>query len=91
MPASMTPLLAVWLTEAAEPLASESSFALDLAVWKWVVFIGAGAVVVTWVVRRVAEVVVARKTRNIIEQVVGKDAGGPDQGWDEPDDQGDEP
>jgi hypothetical protein len=79
-------LLSIWLADGAGKAPAEGSFSLDLAVWRWVVIIGVGAVVVIWLVRRVSEVVVARKTRNIIEQVVGRDAGeagGADRGWDD--------
>ena len=84
MAMSSPSLLSIWL---AEKSPAEGSFGVDLAIWKWVVIIGAGAVVVTWLVRRISEVVVARKTRSIIEQVVGRDAGGEkERGWDDLDD-----
>jgi hypothetical protein len=81
--------LFVWLSDAGPVPPVEGSFGVDLAIWKWVVIIGAGAVVAIWLVRRIAEIVVTRKTSRIIEQVVGsKDAGadGQPQGWSDLDD-----
>lgn len=87
MVTSVASLLSVWLAEAAEANPAEGSFGVDLAIWKWVIIIGAGAVAVTWLVRRISEVVVARKTRSIIEQVVGRDAAlEKERGWDDLDD-----
>lgn len=86
MPTSITSLLAVWLAETADPIVPGSDYGVDLTIWKWVVFIGVGAVVVGLIVRRLADVVVKRKTRNIIEQVVGRDAGGADGDWSDLDD-----
>lgn len=83
-----TTMLAALLAEAAQAPA-EGGFSIDLAIWKWVVIIGAGAIVIAWLVRRIAEVVVKRKTERIIERVVGPPAKGAGQegaGWSDLDD-----
>ena len=52
-----------------------SSTSIDLAMWKWVIFIGLAAVVVFYIVKRISEIVVTRRTESIIRDVVGKNTG----------------
>jgi hypothetical protein len=87
MPITTVPI--ALLAKAAEAAPTDGSFTIDLAIWKWVVIIGLGAVAAIWIVRRLSEVIVARKTRRIIEQVVGSQAGGAGEeqpGWGDLDD-----
>ncbi len=51
-----------------------SSASIDLAYWKWVIIIGAVAVVVFYAIKRIADVVVKKKTDAMIRNVVGEDA-----------------
>ncbi|MCP4679505.1 MAG: hypothetical protein GY854_29245 [Deltaproteobacteria bacterium] len=60
------------LLAASDPAPSSTS--ISLAVWKWVIIIGVAAVIVFYVIKRVADVVVKRKTDAMIRDVVGKDA-----------------
>ena len=64
------------LAQAAPPAAPATSSPIELDVWKWVIIIGAGAVIILYAVKRIAEVVVKKKTDNMIHRVVGVDAGG---------------
>lgn len=45
------------------------STSIDFAYWKWVVLVGVAAVVVFYVLKRVADVVVDRKTDKLIREV----------------------
>ncbi len=63
----VAPLLA-----ASDPAPSSTSISLE--VWKWVIIIGVAAVIVFYVIKRVADVVVKRKTAAMIRDVVGEDA-----------------
>ncbi len=57
-------------TVAAET-ASKHDVSIELTVWKWVIIIGVVAVALIYIIKRVSEVVVKRKTDNIIRRVVG--------------------
>jgi len=46
-----------------------TSFGLQLSVWKWVVLIGAGAVVAAYAVKRIADIATVKKTEAIIARV----------------------
>lgn len=71
------------LAQAAPPAAPATSSPIELDVWKWVVIIGVGAVVLLYAVKRIADVVTKKKTDNMIRQVVGKDAAGEGGDWDD--------
>ena len=61
----------------------------DWGIWKWVLIIGGGAIVLIYLVRRISEVVVKKKTNDMIREVVGDDAArGADEGWDDSKDPG---
>ena len=47
------------------------SSGIDVSIWKWVIIIGVAAVIVFYAIWRVSQVVVNRKTNNIIRDVVG--------------------
>ncbi len=49
-----------------------SSANLELSIWKWVIIIGIAAVVVFYIIKRVSEIVVDRKTDAMIRKVVGE-------------------
>ncbi len=49
-----------------------SSGNLELSMWKWVIIIGVAAVVIFYIIKRVSEIVVDRKTETIIREVVGE-------------------
>lgn len=51
-----------------------SSTSIDLAIWKWVIFIGVAAVIVFYAIKRISEIVVARKTDAMIRDVVGEES-----------------
>ncbi|MCP4599132.1 MAG: hypothetical protein GY847_01100 [Proteobacteria bacterium] len=55
-----------------------SSTNINLAVWRWVIIIGIAAVVIFYVIKRVSDIVVKKKTDAIIRDVVGDDASGCD-------------
>ncbi len=65
------------------PPAEESSMAIDLAVWKYVIIIGLSAITILYVVKRIAEVVVKRKTATMIREVVGDEEAGRGEDWDD--------
>lgn len=72
------------LAQAAPP--AEGSVEIELAVWKWVIIIGVAAVIIIYVVKRISEVVVKKKTDTMIRRVVGEEpASGEDgdAGWDD--------
>ncbi len=62
------------LAQADPPAVPATSSPIELDVWKWVVIIGAGAVIILYAVKRIAEVVVNKRTDDMIRKVVGKDA-----------------
>ena len=64
------------LAQAEPPAVPATSSPIELDVWKWVIIIGAGAVIVFYAVKRIADVVTRKKTDNMIRRVVGKDAAG---------------
>lgn len=70
--------IALFLTAAANgtegPSPTDVASSLELSVWKYVVIIGVGAFVVLYIAKRIAEVVVKKKTDNLIERVVGNAA-----------------
>jgi len=49
------------------------SVGLELSVWKYVVIIGAVAVIAIYVLKRISDVVVSKKTNDMIKRVVGDD------------------
>ena len=53
----------------AETLPRPSSQGMNLEVWKYVVIIGVVAVVIFWGVKRVSDVVVKKKTEDMIKKV----------------------
>ena len=59
----------------ADPAPATSS-PIELDVWKWVIIIGAGAIIILYAVKRIADVVVNKRTDDMIRKVVGKDAAG---------------
>ena len=70
--------------EAVRP--TEVASSLELSVWKWVIIIGVGAVVIFFFIRKFSEIVVKKKTELMIQQVVGDDAQVDDGGdWQDPD------
>ena len=48
-----------------------SSTGIDVSIWKWVIIIGVGAVVIFYAIWRISQIVVNRKTDSIIRDVVG--------------------
>ena len=54
--------------------APASNSPIELAVWKWVVIIGIAAIIILYAVKRISEVVVKKKTDEMIRTVVGEDA-----------------
>ena len=59
-------LSAMFMTNAEAVHSGES---IELTLWIWVIIIGAGAVVAFWVTKRVSDVVVKRKTDQIVRDV----------------------
>ncbi len=64
------------LAQVDPPAVPATSSPIELDVWKWVVIIGAGAVIILYAVKRISEVVVNKKTDDMIRKVVGDDAVG---------------
>ncbi len=62
------------LAQVDPPAVPATSSPIELDVWKWVVIIGVGAVIILYAVKRISEVVVKKKTDDMIRKVVGKDA-----------------
>jgi hypothetical protein len=61
----------------------------DWGIWKWVVIIGGGAIALIYLVRRISDVVVKKKTATMIREVVGDEAArDADAGWDDTQDPG---
>lgn len=50
------------------------SMGIELVVWKWVIIISVVAVAALYVVKRIADVVVKRKTDAAIRSALGEDA-----------------
>ncbi|MDJ0766179.1 MAG: hypothetical protein QNJ97_24565 [Myxococcota bacterium] len=48
---------------------SPTSSGIDLALWKWVIAIGVGAVVIFYLIKRVSDIVVKKKTDAMIRSV----------------------
>ena len=67
-----TILAQVSSSQSAQPVAPGGT--IELVIWKWVVIIGIGAVMILYLVKRLAEVAVKKKTDTMIRDVVGKDA-----------------
>lgn len=75
-------LVSATLAQAAPP--AETSVEIELSVWKWVIIIGVAAIIIIYVIKRVSEVVVKKKTDTMIRRVVGEEpAQGADSGWDD--------
>jgi len=60
--------------EANSPVAGETSTSIDLTVWKYVIIIGLSAITILYIVKRVSEIVVKKKTETMIREVVGEEA-----------------
>ena len=58
--------LAIILSEFAP---KPTSSGVELGVWKWVIIIGASAIALFYVVKRIADVVVKKKTDDMIRSV----------------------
>ena len=50
-----------------------ASSGIDVSIWKWVIVIGVTAVVIFWGIKRVADIVVNKKTDEMIRNV-GEDS-----------------
>jgi hypothetical protein len=88
----------IWLNIALSVLAESSSHTspqsvgFELAIWKWVVIAGVGTFVITFLLKRIADVMATKKTESIIEDVVGKEEAKKSTDWvdDDDDDDNDE-
>jgi hypothetical protein len=70
------------LAQVAPP--ADTNVEIELSVWKWVVIIGASAIVLIYAIKRLADVVTKKKTDSMIRRVVGEDPSqGGEDGWDD--------
>ncbi len=58
---------------ATEPVTEPASPEINLVVWKWVIIIGVAAIVAFYVIKRVADVAVKKKTDDMIRSVEDDD------------------
>ena len=71
--------LSILAQAASEP--SPQNVEFELAIWKWVVIISAGAFVLIFAVKRFADLAAKKKTAAMIETVVGTEDAQNVSGW----------
>lgn len=62
--------------------ASNTQSSIDVTVWKWVIIIGVTAIIVFYGIKRVSDIVVKKKTEELIRSV-----GDDDENGEKPDDE----
>ena len=82
--------LAIMILAQQEVEPSPTSVGFELAIWKWVVIIAAGAFVVIFALKRIGDIVAKKRTESMIESVVGKDEAQKSTEWIEDDEDDDE-
>jgi hypothetical protein len=69
---------------------SPTDVGFELAIWKWVVIIAAGAFAMIFVVKRIGDIVAKKRTDRMIESVVGTGESHKNTEWVDDDDGEDE-
>ena len=64
----MNQLIAILLNSQPEVPAGAGG-SIELTLWKWVVIIGAGAIVAFWVIKRFSEIFIKHKTDALVRSV----------------------
>jgi len=76
---------ALALLSQADVAPAPASSGFQFGVWRWVVIIGVGAVIVIYAIHRISVLVARQKTARLIDDVVGREEAASNTGWVEED------